>query len=451
LFFILATSQSCGSIKQQHKSKPDWVKQRPTNDFFYVGIGVAAKAANPFDFQQVAKKNAVYDLISEIKVTVSSHSLLSQLQNDKQFSQQFESDVKVTAANTIEQFNVIDSWEDKDFFWIYYRLNKEEFKAIQQKKIDAAIEQAVYLLNQAESLTKAQLMQSIRLKIKALSALQPYVNQDLQTVFQNRNVYIVNELINSIQSQLYSIEIKSKISFSQAKVGKPITEPFEVLASYRNTNEPVPFLPITMFSEQHKVEGTILTETDQNGIGAIAVSRIIDKAPVQTIRVAADIKNILKSDSLNAALQKVLLSIDVPSTAIRLSVAPTKIFMEADEKNLDKKLTTSFFEPALKMELIDEGYVFTDVKNDADYTVMIHSNTRAEGNIWGSMKLAILNMNIVIIDNTNKTEIYKNVLSEIKGFQLTAENAGLDAYKTASKLMISTMYNSIRKGISQGK
>jgi hypothetical protein len=162
------------------KLKPDWVQNRPTNEIYYVGIGIASKASNPFNYQQVAKKNAVNDLISEIKVTVSSNSVLQQYQNNKEFSQQFESDVKITAMNTIEQFNVVDSWEDKDFFWIYYRLSKDEYKTAQRKKLMAAIEQAENYFERSETFSQEQFMQSIRLKVKALAALQLYLNEDVQ-------------------------------------------------------------------------------------------------------------------------------------------------------------------------------------------------------------------------------------------------------------------------------
>ncbi len=438
---LLVACKSGKGVKQ----KPDWVQQRPTNELYYVGIGIASKASNPFNFQQVAKKNAVNDLISEIKVTVSSNSVLSQFQNNTEFKQQFESDVKITAINTIEEFNVVDSWQDKDYFWIYYRLSKDEYKAAQRKKMMAAIEQAENYFAHADQLSSEQLMQSIRLKIKALSVLQLYLNEDLQTEYNGKSVYLVSELVSSIQNQLYQVELISKVSFLQGKVGKPIAEPFEIKAQFYNSKLPVSFLPITMRNEQGNIEGTSNTETDQNGIASIAISKIMDKAPVQLIRVSANIKSIIKADSLNLTLQNILLSLDVPSTLIRLNVVPIKIWMESNERNLSQKMETSYMDATLKRVLADDGCTFVDTKESADYVLRIEANTRSEGIIWGNMRTAALNMSISLVECNNNVELFKDGLREIKGFQTTDANAGLDAYKTATEHMMSRIYPALKR------
>ena len=94
--------------------KPSCVSQRPVNESYYVGVGIAPKANSTQSYQQAAKKEALNDLISEIKVTVSSNSVLQSLQNNAEFKQQFESQVKITALNEIENYEVVDSWENAD-------------------------------------------------------------------------------------------------------------------------------------------------------------------------------------------------------------------------------------------------------------------------------------------------------------------------------------------------
>jgi hypothetical protein len=443
---LLSSCKSSSGIK----AKPDWVQNRPTNELYYVGVGIASKANNPFDYQQVAKKNAVNDLISEIKVMVSSNSVLSQFQHNKEFSQQFESDVKVTAVNTIEQFNVIDSWEDKDFFWIYYRLSKDEFKSAQLRKMQLAVEQAENYLTIAESFDKDQLMQSIRLKIKALAALQLYLNEDLKTSYNGRDIYLVNELVNSIQKQLYQIELVSSTTILQGKIGKPIAEPFTVQARYRTDQSAVPYLPVTLFSEQNPVEGTRSTETDQKGIASIAITKIIDKAPVQVVRIKVDIKTMIRVDSLNQTLQTILESMDVPSTSIRLNISPLKIYITSTERNLSRALEANYIENALKNKLSMEGCSFVPVPETADYILTIDANTKAEGIIWGNMKTASLNMNISLVDCSQHMEIYKNSLREIKGFQTTDINAGINAYNNAIEQLFRTIYPTLKSELIKG-
>lgn len=434
------------------KTKPNWVKNRPTDESYYVGVGIASKKNNPLDYQQIAKKNALNDLISEIKVTVSANSVLSQFQNNKEFKQQFESDVKVTALNTIEEFNVIDSWEDNDYFWIYYRLSKEEFRAVRSRRMMAAIEKAEAFFEKSTTFSKEQLLQSIKLRIRALVALQPYLGEDVQTVIQGKNVFLVNELVNSIQNDLYTIDLRSSVSILNGKVGKPIPEPFDIKAYLRDsqtTHTPVAYLPVYLVTDQGKIEGSLQSETDANGIASFAISKIYAKNTVQLLKAAVDLNRIIRVDSLNITLQTLLLRLDIPSTNIRMNVTPVKIWMQASEQNLSKSMNIGYLESTLKKLLVEDGCVFVKNAEEADYNLYLTSNTKSLGTIWGDMRTVSLNMSLSLADHSKNTELYRNALHEIKGFQTTDENAGIDAYKTACDLLKKNIYPSLIKELMQ--
>lgn len=447
-FSLLVACKSNSGIKV----KPDWVRNRPTNESYYVGVGIASKINNPFDYQQIAKKNALNDLVSEIKVTVSANSLLSQFQDNTQFKQQFESDVKITALNTLEEFNVVDSWEDKEYFWIYYRLSKEEFKDIRRRKMNAAVGKAEDFFDQSLSLAPDQLVQSIRMRIKALAALQPYLGEDVQTNRNGKKIFLVNELVNSIQTDLYRVQLKSTNTQLNGKVGKPIAEPFDVKAFYRDTfvsKTGIPYLPVYLYVDQGKIEGSLQTETDQAGIASFAITKILDKSIVQTLRIAVDMNRMMRADSLNITLQTLLLSIDVPSTNIRMNVTPIKVLLQSSEQNLSKTMNTAYFESTLKKMLGADGCVFVNTADAADYILNIQSNTKPLGAIWGNMRTVSLDMTLSLIERSKNIEVYKNGLHEIKGFQTTDEHAGIDAYKTACEHLKIRIYPSLNKEMMQ--
>src|SRR5690606_12314075 len=141
-----------------------------------------SKINSPNDYQQIAKKNALNDLISEIKVTVSTNSVLSQYQNNREFRQQFESDTRITALNTIERFETVDSWENKETYWVYYRLSKSEYENARRQKMLSALKRAADYYNRASQFDiRKNYMQALRLKIKAVATVQDYLSEDLQT------------------------------------------------------------------------------------------------------------------------------------------------------------------------------------------------------------------------------------------------------------------------------
>jgi len=260
--------------------------------------------------------------------------------------------------------------------------------------------------------------------------------------------------VNSIQTQLYQIRLTNNVKLLQGKVGKPITEPFDVKAIYRDSFpsiQAVPYLPLLLECEQGKIDANHNTETDQYGIASFAIARILDKSPVQTIRISADMKRIMRVDSLNQSLQTILLALDMPATAIRLNVIPIKVFIDADEKNLGKPMPVHYFESVLKKSLAEDGCIFVNSAATADYTIAIQSNTKALGIIWGNMKTASLDMSVTLIDNNSRAEVYRNALQEIKGFQTDDENAGIDAYKTASQQFMTRLYPSLKSELMRSE
>jgi hypothetical protein len=432
---LLLMVTACASHRAN--KKPSWVSQRPVNESYYVGVGIAPKANSTQSYQQAAKKEALNDLISEIKVTVSSNSVLQSLQNNAEFKQQFESQVKITALNEIENYEVVDSWENADYFWIYMRLSKAQYAEMRRKRMQSAINRAEDYLARADELNLTNnYVQILRLKLKALATLQEYLNEDLQSDYKGKNVYLVNEIISSIQSQLYKITVQSKSLSLMGKVGKPIQHPFDVHVFFADTlagKLGVQYLPMKMNVEQGKMDFGAQTQTDQQGIASFSVARILARDPIQLIRLSADVQGIIKTDSVNFALQNVLKNIDEPGTSIRVSVAPIKMYIETDEQNLSQKMNMHPLETYLKKNLVNAGCNFVSSKEEADYILRLTANTKGLGIIWGNMQSVALNLWVSLVDNKNNAEIFKDGLQDLKGFQTTPETAGLDAYKTAEQ------------------
>jgi hypothetical protein len=190
----------------------------------------------------------------------------------------------------------------------------------------------------------------------------------------------------------------------------------------------VPFVPLTLKANQTKFDYGNSAETDQNGVATFSLNKILAKDPIQQVKIMVDIATIIKTDSLNGLLKSVLTNIDAPSTNFRLVVEPLKIYTNSQEQILGKNLEFNIIEPLLKRKLIESGCNFVTDRKNADYEIKIVANTTDLGVIWGKMLQANINMNISIVDATNNHEIYKNALKDIKGFQLTPENASKDAY-----------------------
>lgn len=423
----------CSTIKnaELNRPQPNWVLQRPVNNFYYIGIGQCSKL-NGNDYVQVAKKNALQDLLGEIKVTVSTNSFLSQYQNNKTFSQQFLSDIKIISEGTLEGFEVVDAYETKTDYWIYYRLNKAEYELAQQKKIQAAIDKALDFLQAADRLNEQnEFTQIFRLRVKALAAIQNYANNNLETTYKGKQVYLMNEIVNLLQRQLYLLKLSAQTDKVIAVAGKPQVNPITILVQFSGSNKPAAFVPVAWQSNQVKLTGTQQTESNSLGIAAFYINRISGNQNVQMIDFKVDVKSLFKADSFNTSMQRIIETFDAPGTKVQFLVEPIKIFTDVDEQNLNKKLDFNIIETALKNRLNEFGCTFVRNEKDADYTLHIRSNTKNEGNIWGNMLQSSIEVRIWLTDNKSNAEVFKDGVKDLKGFQLTPEKAGLDAYNNA--------------------
>jgi len=113
--------------------KPSWLRAEPNQAGYYTGIGHSIKDGTN-NYVQSAKKSALDDLVSEIKVNVSSTSVLSQLETNKKLTEQYQQVIQTTAADEIEEFEMVDAWEDASNYWVYYRLSIERYRQIKEEQ-----------------------------------------------------------------------------------------------------------------------------------------------------------------------------------------------------------------------------------------------------------------------------------------------------------------------------
>lgn len=435
VFIFLVALAGCKS--QQHvstsqaksKARPQWTQTRPIDQAYYIGIGVVSKKSGA-DYQSTGKKNALNDLVSEIRITVSSNSVLNQQQQNRDFKQTFESETRVAALNTIEGFEAVDSWEDDDNYWVYYRLSKDVYASAKRRKMQAAVSRSETFYKQALSLNSVQdYTQSLRLKIRALAAIQDYLNENIESTIMGRNVSLISDIFQSIQQQLIQARIQSNVQQLSGKVGRAVIAPIPATVTDRQTRQPIPNFPLTIQSDIGRVRSTTAVPTDDKGIAEVYILSIMSREPVQTLKIVPDLQNLISVDSLNNTLRSLLLGMDVSSHLLRLSVAPLQIMLVSSEQNLSKPMTATPFESIIRRQLNDNGCLFTNNPALADYTIRLEVNTQKAQAIWGNMQTADLNLSISLYDHSNKSDVMREGLQQIKGYHANIEQAGMDAYK----------------------
>lgn len=203
---------SCSSKKQVEKtdipaSKPSWVNKKPIEQAYYYGVGKADKKYHSSDYQQAAKKMALEDLSSEIEVKLDAQSVLYQKETSRNYFETYQAITQIEVSQNISGFEPVDSWDNENEYWVLYRLSKSKYKQVEADKRNQAITQATHYLDDSQK--ALDFNSKFEKLILAIQSIKPYLNEPLETSYNNESVYLGNFITNKVEKMLDGLSISS--------------------------------------------------------------------------------------------------------------------------------------------------------------------------------------------------------------------------------------------------
>src|SRR5690606_30716764 len=245
--------------------KPSWLRDQPYRDGYYTGIGHSIKDGTN-NYIQAAKKSALDDLVSQIKVNVASTSILSYFEKDQKFKEEYEQIIKTTAADELQDFELVDAWEDANNYWVYYQLSISRYRQIkEEQKRNATILATDYYQKGRAAEASGAHIQAVTFYFQAFRSLEKYLGEAIRATVGDREVLLVNEIYASIQRQLNRITVQVDPSIIELKRRLAQSQiDFIAKASYEDGTA-VSDLPLTASFE--KGSGEVFPEyrTAENG------------------------------------------------------------------------------------------------------------------------------------------------------------------------------------------
>lgn len=429
--FLIACSPK---VTVPDNPKPAWLSSKPSQPSYYTGIGKGTKGETN-NYIQEAKKSALEDLISEIKVNVSSSSVLSTFEDDKEFKEQYEQIIQTTAADEIEEFEQAGTWEDENNYWIYYRLSKARYKEIKDAQKRNAVILATDYYEKAQTADKAgDRVQALGFYFQAFRSMEKYLGDAIAVTVNGKDILIVNEIYSSIQGLLDKIQLK--VEPSELSINRRLnlnTQTVLAKALYKDFVKPVPALPLQASFE--KGTGDVFPEykTDDHGIAKILINKITSRELEQTVGVKLNIDAIsgTSGSPVFALISKRLL---VPTSQIILKVKRPIVYMSTDEKSLGINKNSPQISNKLKNLLANSGFEFTANKKEADlwFDVLCDSE---KGSISGSIYITYLTGTIKVTALKEGKEIYATAFDRIKGYGLDYNKSSQDAYNKGLEVL----------------
>jgi hypothetical protein len=447
LFLAVACSPSATTVKTDvQNTRPAWLSAKPQQSGYYVGIGQGIKDGTN-NYIQAAKKSAFEDLISEIKVTVSSSSVLTQIDANKEFQEKYEQIIQTTAADDIQEFEQVDSWEDEKTYWVYYRLSRERYRQIKEEQKRNAITLGMDFFVKAKQADRAgEPVQALSFYYQGFRALEKYLAEPIRIDFEGKEILLTNEIIASMQFILEKIQLTanpSEIMLNRRMVQNDQT--VLVTALDKASKKPVTDLPLRAAFE--KGAGDVFPDykTGQNGQIKVLLTKIGSRDIEQKIGVSVNMLS-FAGDQPSPVYALVSSKMVTPKAVILMKVQRPLVYLSSIEKSLGTDKSNQQLTNRVKNYLANAGFEFTEQKDKAELWVDINSNSE-RGAQSGSIFITYVTAVIRVSTVKDSKEIYATTLDRVKGYSLDYERSSQEAYnkslETLEKEKLPELLNAI--------
>jgi hypothetical protein len=429
LLFLISACSSRVHVPDAEALKPSWLKDQPYRDGYYTGIGHSQKdGAN--NYIQVAKKSALDDLVSQIKVNVASTSVLSFFETDLKMREQYEQIIKTTAADELEEFELVDAWEDAANYWVYYQLSISRYHQIkEEQKRNATMLAKDYYMKGLESERSGQRLQAIRFYFQAFRSIEKYLGEAIRATVGDREVLLVNEIYASIQRQLAKINVQ--VQPSSILVNRRLAQSQIDVIAKASFDDGAAVADLPLKASFEKGAGEIYPEYRTNSLGdaRMLISRISSTDVEQRLGVKVDI-DALSGTSSSPVYSLIAKTLNVPDARVLLKVQRPLVFLTSEEKSLGSFKSHDQISNKLKNLLVNNGFEFTTNKSAADLWFDIQADSE-KGSVSGSIYITYLTGVIKVTAMKEGREIYATTLDRVKGYGLDYNKSSVDAYNKA--------------------
>lgn len=444
---VTAIMLGCGGSKKvaQAPITPSWVQERPTQAGYYIGIGSARKTTP--DYQQAAKQSALADLASDISVSISSQSVLNAFESQNYFSEDFRSSIRAEAQKELEGYEVVDSWEDQNTYWIYYRLSKDNYRRmVEEKKAAAAAKSLDFYAKAITAIEGNDSRTALLILVKALEPIKPFFAETITATYRDKQIFLGNEIISTLTSTLNSLTLKGPKAVN-VKLGYGIESDKLTYLVTSSNGIPQKSIPLKItYTERPLTNNRIVT--NNQGEASFSINAVRSRKLTETITVGIDFESIVKEATHDFAIGKILARFKTPSTETQVIINRPRFLVTSNETNLGVAIERKPLAESLKRKILEAGFPITENPAEADYNININSSTRQTGQS-GQYTQVSLNLQITVT-NTNGNTVYTHSTDRINASHFEAQSAGINAYTNAAKRIESYIAEELIERIIKG-
>ena len=455
LLFIVScvalVTSGCSGMKNAAEEKPIWTMERPNMPTHYIGISWVSKVEFPYTAKEVARENALNALAQEIRVKVSSTSLMSTLQVNDWVDKSFTESIESTVVEDLEGYNLIDEYENKEEVFVYYSLSKSAYARILENRKQATLGVAYgHYLDASRKHSEGEISVAVERYLIGLDYMSGYLGELNPYKGEDGNIFDLDRaLFNGLSDCISQLEISSTEDLSDISItlenGYTGSHSVTVISNGKTAGG----IALSYKYNRGTIPARGSTVTSGDGKAIIAMNGFDPGTTRSELIIEvnlASLKSILSSTSPLAPLVNGL-----KSTPLRIPIAleSPKVRVVGDELMFGIKKEKNIFIAALRAALSEQGVEIVEgtYSGSDALTLRVYADTKA-GGAGAGMYTAYLNATLELLDTDQKLVMARD-FERVKGVQLDTSRAGDDAYRKAINKIRGRFIESFIKALYQ--
>jgi hypothetical protein len=447
LLQLLVIVSSCQIGKRQSYDKkpmPEWVTTKPQSPIYYVGVSSSPKKGfMPADYQANAQQKALGDLASSISVNIESTSVLSIIEMNYNINENFSSEITASTNQQLEEYELVDTWEDKDYYWVYYKLSKSIYQAQKMEKKEQGILDAKNKYYQARELLGRDLhYNAFQFYVEALTSLKSYLGESTLTDINGEEKDLGNEIFGAIADFVNDLSITFSNKEIKVKKGVDInSEVFAFVITDKN-GKPVSGIPVKIsFTGSGLLRNSEVSGND--GKVYCALRKVKSQPNVETLSVTIDMLSFSRA-AKDHMIRSLIKNIPASDNKVRVVVEKPVIIIVSEEANFDKITEDSRLKTTFEGVLSSEFQI--NDEQDPDFILKITSNTIKNGEYYSESQVTI-NYTFDLTDADGNVVFRKTKSGEYSGADYHAANS--KAYVEVAKSIERTIARELISAVNK--
>ncbi len=444
--FIIVIMCGCSLLRPapEEKDMPEWITGSTEIPFYYTGIGSAPKQeSQPNEYIRNARQNALADMAESISIEIESSSTLSVIESNYEVSRNFSYDVVASTHEELEGYELVDTWEDENYYWAYYKLSIEKYWEVKEERKSNAVSNALSKYEQAKEFQQSnEHYNAFIFYADALAELRPYLGERAVALIDGEEKDLSNHIFSRLVDFLNNINIYGQHDEITVKRGVSIDKQLVTFHVKDKDDNPVNNFPVRLdFTGRGLMRNR--EASDSEGEIVCALQKVSSSGNNETLSVSIDMQE-LSRVSGDQAIRSIIRNIPCPEGSIEIIVDKPTVFVASTEKEFGETNNGHLLKDKMKRS-IRPHFDLAKSKNEADFIINIESNTTKKDKYLNEHYI-IMECKIRMQDQKGNTLFNRDISNEYK--DTSYQKASIKAYNEIARIIDRSIANNIARSIN---